>query len=92
MGYYTKMTSLRCFTFVVRQRNNPPYNETLNTNSCASVAKWMESRVNKEPKSKNPNKDFVLIINGRRYEWPRVWKNLEHHLEHCLELDTAFYN
>jgi len=86
------MTSARYFTFVVRQRNNPPYNETLNSNSSASVAKWMESRMNKEPQSKNPNKDFMLTINGRRYEWPTVWGNLIKHIDHCVELDQAFYN
>ena len=86
------MVDTRYFTFVVRQRNNPPYNETLRTKCSASVAKWVESRVNKEPKSEDPNKDFVLTINGRRYEWPKVWKNLERHLEHCLELDRAFYD
>ena len=88
------------FVFVVRQRNNPPYNETLRTNSSYSAAHWLTSRIRKEPKSQNPNEDFVLTIHGRRYEWSKVWVKddmaqeliLEEHLGRCLELDKAFYD
>ena len=86
------MTKPVDFVFVVRQRNNPPYNETLRTNSSDSVGKWITSRLENEPKSKNPNRDFPLTINGRRYDWPRNWASITVHIEKCLELDAAFYN
>lgn len=86
------MTSVKDFTFVVRQRNNPPYNETLRTNSSDSVGKWINSRLKKAPKSENANKDFPLTINGRRYDWPTNCANITVHLEQCLELDKAFYD
>lgn len=38
--------------------------------------------------------DYVLVINGRRYEWPETPLNLlelEDHFRHCVDMDEAFY-
>ncbi len=40
--------------------------------------------------------DYILIINGRRYEWPETSYNyniteLGDHLRHCVNMDEAFY-
>ena len=39
--------------------------------------------------------DYVLIINGRRYEWPEHTHNvleLEDHISHCVDMDESFYD
>ena len=38
--------------------------------------------------------DYILIINGRRYEWPNIPYNLIElgdHLRYCVDMDEAFY-
>lgn len=38
--------------------------------------------------------DYLLIINGRRYDWPGIPFNLLElidHISHCVDMDEAFY-
>jgi len=41
--------------------------------------------------------DYLLIINGREYDWPTgasiesMVFEIEKHITHCIEIDEAFY-
>jgi len=36
--------------------------------------------------------DVVLIVNGRRYEWPGGNFLIRNHIQYCVDMDEAFYD
>ena len=39
----------------------------------------------------DPRGSYILVINGRRYEWPEGEFYVQEHLADCIDLDEAFY-